>query len=63
MAKVGTVGILYRAGTISHQGAVHPEYTLGALNVKEEEEEEVQYIINVVCHKNCSLFMCIDRLF
>jgi hypothetical protein len=28
--------IPYRAGTISHQAAVHPKYTLGALNMKEE---------------------------
>jgi hypothetical protein len=31
--------ILYRASTISLQAAVHPKYMLGALNVKEEEEE------------------------
>jgi hypothetical protein len=37
-AKVGTVRILYRTGTISHQAAVHPKYTLGALNLKEEEQ-------------------------
>jgi len=37
---VGTVRILYRAGTISLQAAVHPKYMLGALNMKEEEEEE-----------------------
>jgi hypothetical protein len=30
---VGTVRILYRAGTISLQAAVHPGYTLGALNM------------------------------
>jgi len=30
--------ILYRAGTISLQAAVHPKYSLGALNMKEEEE-------------------------
>jgi len=35
--KVGTVRILYRAGTISLQAAVHPKCTLGALNMKEEE--------------------------
>jgi len=34
--KVGTVRILYRAGTISLQAAVHPKCTLGALNMKEE---------------------------
>ena len=34
---MGTVRILYRAGTISLQAAVHPKYTLGALNMKEEE--------------------------
>jgi len=34
---VGTVRILYRVGTISLQAAVHPKYTLGALNMKEEE--------------------------
>ena len=37
-AKVGTVRILYRAGTISLQAAVHHKYTLGALNMKEEED-------------------------
>jgi len=37
-AKVGTVRILYRAGTISLQAAVHHKYMLGALNMKEEEE-------------------------
>jgi hypothetical protein len=37
VAKVGTVRILYRAGTISLQAAVHSKYTLGVLNVKEEE--------------------------
>jgi len=37
-AKVGTVRILYRASTISLQAAVHLKYTLGALNMKEEEE-------------------------
>jgi hypothetical protein len=36
-AKVGTARILYRAGTISLQAAVHPKYTHGALNMKEEE--------------------------
>jgi hypothetical protein len=35
---VGTVRILYRASTISLQAAVYPKYTLGALNMKEEEE-------------------------
>jgi len=35
---LGTVRILHRASTISLQAAVHPEYTLGALNMKEEEE-------------------------
>jgi len=34
---MGTVRILHRAGTISLQAAVHPKYTLGALNMKEEE--------------------------
>ena len=37
MARVGTVRIPYRAGTISHLAAVHPKYTLGALNMKEKE--------------------------
>jgi hypothetical protein len=36
---VGTVITLYRTSTISLQAAVHPKYTLGALNMKEEEEE------------------------
>jgi len=35
---VGTVRILYGASTISLQAAVHPKCTLGALNMKEEEE-------------------------
>ena len=35
---MGRVRILYRADTISFQAAVHPNYTLGALNMKEEEE-------------------------
>jgi len=35
---VGTFRILYGAGTISLQAVVYPEHTLGALNVKEEEE-------------------------
>jgi hypothetical protein len=39
MAKVGTVRILFRVSTISLQAVVHSKYTLGALNVKEEEEE------------------------
>ena len=34
---MGTVRILYRAGTISLQAALHPKYKLGALNMKEEE--------------------------
>jgi hypothetical protein len=37
VAKVGTVRILYRVGTISHQAAVHPRYMLGALNMKERK--------------------------
>jgi len=40
-AKVGTVRILYRAGTISLQVAVYPDHTLGAQNMKEEEEEKM----------------------
>jgi len=39
---VGTVRILHRAATISLQAAVHPKYTLEALNMKEEEEEVLQ---------------------
>jgi hypothetical protein len=38
---VGTVRILYKADTISLQAAVHPIYTLGALNMKEEEHTNV----------------------
>ena len=34
---MGTVRILYRAGTISLQAAVYPKYKLGALNMKKEE--------------------------
>jgi len=37
VAKVGTAGIQYGAGTIRLQAAVHPKCTLGALNMKEEE--------------------------
>ena len=40
-AKVGTVRILYEAGTISLQAAVHPKCKLGALNMKEEERRNV----------------------
>ena len=36
-AKVGTVRILYGAGTISLQAVLYPEHMLGALNMKEEE--------------------------
>jgi len=43
-AKVGTVTILYRASTISLQAVVHPEHTLGALNMKEEEEVLVLHL-------------------
>ena len=35
--KSGNI-ILYRASTISLQAAVYPEHTVGALNMKEEEE-------------------------
>jgi len=38
---VGTVKILYRVGTISLQAAVHPNCTLGALNMKEERRSFV----------------------
>jgi hypothetical protein len=34
---LGAVRILYRASTINLQAAVHPNYTLGTLNMKEEE--------------------------
>jgi hypothetical protein len=37
---VGTVRIVYGAGTIILQAAVHPKCTLGVLNMKEEEEED-----------------------
>jgi hypothetical protein len=37
---VGTVRILYKASTISLQAVVHLEHTLGALNMKEEEERK-----------------------
>ena len=52
---MGTVRILYRAGTISLQAAVHPKYTLGALNMKEEEEKETGidlFVFRIVklCH-------------
>ena len=39
-AKVGTGRILYGAGTISLQAAVHPKCRLGALNMKEEKEPD-----------------------
>ena len=39
--KVGTVRILYGAGTISLQAAVHPKCMLGALNMKEESEDTI----------------------
>jgi len=35
--------IPYRSDTISHQAAVHPKYTLGALNMKEGEELQLGY--------------------
>jgi len=35
---VGTVRILYRVSTISLQAVMHPDHTLRALNMKEEEE-------------------------
>jgi len=38
---LGTVIILYKAGTTSLQAAVHPKYKLGALNMKEEERRRV----------------------
>jgi len=41
-AKLGTVKILY--STISLQAAVHPKYTLGALNMKEEEVTQNKFI-------------------
>jgi hypothetical protein len=37
VAKVGTVRIIYSAGTIRLQAAVHRKYMLVALNMKEEE--------------------------
>ena len=44
---MGTVRILYGAGTISLQAAVHHKLMLGALNMKEEEEEEVEEVLNM----------------
>ena len=35
---MGTVRILYMAGTISLQAVAYPGHRLGALNMKEEEE-------------------------
>ena len=35
-----TVRILYGAGTISLQAAVHPKCMLGALNMKEERRQQ-----------------------
>jgi len=52
VAKVGIVRILHRASTISLQAAVHPKYTLGALNMKEEEEEASRK--TQIEHKNCT---------
>jgi len=57
-AKLGTVIIPYWAGTISHQAAVHPKYTLGALTMQEEEEEEGSHIHQPVTKKykyKCSI--------
>ena len=47
MAKVGTVRILYGAGTTSLQAAVHPKCALGALNMKEEEDGEGWGVLTV----------------
>ena len=46
---MGKVRILYGAGTISLQAAVHPKCTLGALDMKEEEEDifRKKNVINV----------------
>ena len=38
---MGTVRIIYGAGTISLQAAVHPKCKLGALNMKEEEGSNI----------------------
>jgi hypothetical protein len=35
---VGKIRIVYGAGTIILQAAVHPKCTLGALNMREQEE-------------------------
>jgi hypothetical protein len=51
---VGTVRILYGAGTISLQTAVHPKYALGALNMKEEE---------VSCLLRASIVVIINKCF
>ena len=53
---MGTFRILYGASTISLQAAVHPKYTLGALNMKEGGDMSsmlaltVQVIINLCSH-------------
>jgi hypothetical protein len=47
---VGKVRIQYRASTISLQAAVHPEYALGALNMKEEEET---YYLRICLSHGC----------
>jgi hypothetical protein len=54
---VGTGRILYGEGTISLQDAVHPKFTLGAPNMKEEEQflhvlftYELNTMLNSVSH-------------
>jgi hypothetical protein len=49
---MGTVRILYTAGTISHQASVHPKYRLGALNMKEEEEGSCCKFIKRSCKRS-----------
>jgi hypothetical protein len=63
-AKVGTVRILYRASTISLQAAVHPKYMLGALTMKEEEEEE-HNVLGALAYRACLLhwrLLCVSPL-
>ena len=43
---MGTVRILYEAGTIRLQAAMHPKRMLGALNMTEEEESSVRRVCN-----------------
>ena len=49
--------ILYRVGTISLQAAVHPKYTLGALNMKEEEMMYSEIFIISYVNSTTSIYL------